>query len=137
LYDYIEKNKEIGSLWVKNNSSWDHWNILPFNNLFRKTWISVCFPTNVISQVNRVQWSFFILHKPLFEILWWFDEKYFLYKEEEDLQYRIEKLGYKTIYNPTIMVFHVWWVVAKKRKHIWRSISYFIWKWLFKNPNNP
>jgi hypothetical protein len=35
-----------------------------------------------------------------------FDEKYFIYNEEIDLQYRIKRSGYKIVYSPKAKIWH-------------------------------
>jgi GT2 family glycosyltransferase len=69
--------------------------------------LSVCKDIDKLSEVAWVQGSFFIIEKKVFDQLQGFDEQYFLYKEEEDLQLRIRLLGNKILYNPNISIDHI------------------------------
>lgn len=76
----------------------------------------------------RVAWvsgAVFLIEKSWFDRMGGFDEKFFLYKEEEDLCLRTRQAGGVIIYNPTITVFHYGSVVAKKSEHIKKSSEYF------------
>lgn len=133
VYDYIEENKKIVKVvGVNNQGSWTHWSKLPFNNFLLRLSISPCLKTDKITEVNRVQWSFLLMEKKVFDTIGWFDENFFLYMEEVDLAFRISNLWYKVIYNPKINIHHHWWVVASKTQHMWKSMAYFTWKRLFK-----
>jgi GT2 family glycosyltransferase len=70
----------------------------------------------------------FLIEKQWFDDLGGFDEKFFLYKEEEDLCWRVRAHGGKIIYDPTLSVFHHCGVVAKKSEHLWESTDYFLQK---------
>lgn len=55
-----------------------------------------------------------------------FDEKFFLYKEEEDLCLRLRKNGETVVYDPSISVLHYGSVVANKNNiHFLRSRRYY------------
>ncbi|MEK7188408.1 MAG: glycosyltransferase family 2 protein [Patescibacteria group bacterium] len=75
-----------------------------------------------------VSGAVFLIDKNLFDRLGGFDENFFLYKEEEELCWRIRAEGGKIIYDPTISVFHHAGVSAKKEDHIGASTKYFIQK---------
>ncbi len=133
VYDYIEEHKKtVKVVGVNSNGPWTHGTILPLNNLLLRLSLSFCIKTNKITEASRVQWSFFIIDKELFDKIWGFDENFFLYMEEIDLHFRILKLWYKIIYNPEINIHHHWGVVAKKKNHMEKSRRYFLWKRLFK-----
>ncbi len=137
LYSYIEKNKKIVKVvGVNSNGPWTHWSILPLNNLLLRLSLSFCIKTNKISEANRVQWSFLIIDKNIFDQIRGFDEKFFLYMEEMDLQFRIRLLWYKIIYNPEINIYHYWSVVAKKELYMEKSRHHFLSKRLLKRYTN-
>lgn len=77
-----------------------------------------------------VSGAVFLIDKKRFEELGGFDENFFLYKEEEDLCWRLREQGGKIIYDPIITVFHKNHVVAKKSEHMEKSFDYFLEKHL-------
>ncbi len=85
---------------------------------------------NNLSKVAWVSGAVFLVEREIFENLEGFDEKFFLYKEEEELCWRIRKRGGKIIYDPSITVFHYGGVVGKKSDHQENSVQYFIDKHL-------
>ena len=69
-----------------------------------------------------------MIRKKLFDKIGGFDEKFFLYKEEEDLCLRIRKKGGHIWYDPGITALHYGSVVAKKSDHMQKSAIYFLEK---------
>jgi len=59
-------------------------------------------------QVFHASSSSLFIKKELFEKLNGFDESYFMYKDDIDLCWRAQLLGYKVIGVPTAIVFHEW-----------------------------
>ena len=58
-----------------------------------------------------------------------FDERFFLYKEEEDLCLRIRQAGGRVVYEPSVRVEHVGSVVAERRpEHFRPSIEHYVAK---------
>lgn len=70
----------------------------------------------------------FLVDKRWFDDMGGFDEQFFLYKEEEELCWRIRARGGTTIYDPTLSVFHHVGVVARKADHLRKSTDYFLYK---------
>lgn len=54
-----------------------------------------------------------------------FDEKLFLYKEDEDLCLRIRRAGGRIVYEPSIVVQHEGSVVAARNEHLEQATAYF------------
>jgi GT2 family glycosyltransferase len=73
----------------------------------------------------------FMIEKSWFERLGGFDEKFFLYKEEEELCWRLRALGGKVLYDPTLSVMHHSGVVARRSEHLRQSTDYFLQKHFF------
>lgn len=73
-----------------------------------------------------------MLSTDVFKNVGGFDEKFFLYKEEEDLCKRIRDSGIKILYDPTVSVMHFGHVVAKRSEHFSNSMNYYLEKH-FKN----
>lgn len=78
--------------------------------------------------VAWVSGAVLIIERKIFEAVGKFDEKFFLYKEEEDLCKRIRNLGYNIAYSPQITFQHKGGVVAKKEIHFKKSKEYFLKK---------
>ncbi len=85
---------------------------------------------NLESECAWVSGAVFLIEKEIFDKVGGFDEKFFLYKEEEDLCLRIRHLDdkYKVIYYPKVKVLHVGSVVASKKVYLAASYMYFIKK---------
>jgi GT2 family glycosyltransferase len=81
-----------------------------------------------LTNVAWVSGAVFLIRKNLFDELGGFDEHFFLYKEEEELCWRLRAKGRKVFYDPTITVFHHGGVVAKKSEHMQKSVDYFLQK---------
>jgi GT2 family glycosyltransferase len=57
-----------------------------------------------------------------------FDEGFFLYKEEEELCWRLRAAGGRVVYEPGLAVFHHVGVVSRKSAHLYASTEYFLRK---------
>lgn len=75
-----------------------------------------------------VSGAFFLVEREIFNGVGGFDDRFFLYKEEEDLCLRIRKMGGKIIYDPTVEVLHYGSVVAGKEKYMEAAKDYFLGK---------
>ena len=75
--------------------------------------------------VAWVSGAVFLIDKNTFDTLGGFDERFFLYKEEEDLCLRLRQKGGIVLYDPTISVLHYGSVVAKKSEYMGASKKYF------------
>jgi N-acetylglucosaminyl-diphospho-decaprenol L-rhamnosyltransferase len=73
--------------------------------------------------------SFMLVRREAFDAAGGFDERFFLYKEEEDLCLRIRRAGRRVVYEPAVRVAHVGSVVAKRaQEHFQPSIDYYLRK---------
>jgi N-acetylglucosaminyl-diphospho-decaprenol L-rhamnosyltransferase len=89
-------------------------------------------------EVGEVAWTcgaVFLIEREWFERLGGFDENFFLYKEEEELCWRLRAAGGIVVYDPTIIVFHHGGVVAKKTKYMNASTAYFLKKHFRNKPS--
>jgi GT2 family glycosyltransferase len=57
--------------------------------------------------VDRVLGAAFLMRRSLFEAIGGFDERFFLYSEEEDLCLRVNLSGYQVVFNPDAAVIHL------------------------------
>lgn len=78
--------------------------------------------------VAWVSGAAFLIEKKWFDGLRGFDERFFLYKEEEELCWRLRAAGGRVRYEPAIAIFHHEGVVASKAAHMRASTDYFLWK---------
>lgn len=69
-----------------------------------------------------------LFEKRWFDKLGGFDERFFLYKEDEELCLRLRDLGGTVVYDPTISVMHHCGVVARKHEHLATSTVLFLEK---------
>ena len=79
--------------------------------------------------VAWVSGAFMLIRRSVFEWAGGFDERYFLYKEEEDLCLRLRRAGWRVHYEPRIQVTHVGSVVAERRPELFRaSVAHYLEK---------
>ena len=86
---------------------------------------------------RRVAWTSgaaLMLRRDTFQTLGGFDERLFLYKEEEDLCLRLRAGGGAVLYEPGVTVRHVGTVVADRPRWTAESERYFIAKHLTPGP---
>lgn len=82
-------------------------------------------PRFTVGNVAWVSGAVALIEHDAFDKVDGFDEKFFLYKEEEDLFLRMRRLSSKVIYDPSIRVLHYGSVVASKDVHFAKSKKYF------------
>jgi|tagenome__1003787_1003787.scaffolds.fasta_scaffold20335352_1 N-acetylglucosaminyl-diphospho-decaprenol L-rhamnosyltransferase len=81
------------------------------------------------ADVAWVSGACMVVARDVFEAVGGFDERFFLYKEEEDLCLRIRRAGRRVVYEPAVRVAHVGSVVAKRaQEHFQPSIDYYLRK---------
>ncbi len=73
-----------------------------------------------------VSGAVFVIRDDAWRAVGGFDERFFLYKEEEDLCLQLRRKGWSIYYNAEIVVRHIGSVVASKSVHMERSQKYFI-----------
>ncbi len=122
----IEKKRHQPQPWTSGKKT-SLWNIL-LRNTFNKPWNK-----NKATSVDWVSGTALLVKKTLFEKLNGFDEKFFMYFEDQDLCLRIKKAGYKNIFYPYLQVLHYdgqsWQNNARKKKnHYYQSQEYFFEK---------
>lgn len=69
-----------------------------------------------------------LFDKRWFDDLGGFDERFFLYKEDEELCLRLRAQGGAVVYDPTISVMHHCGVIARKSEHLATSTDLFLEK---------
>jgi len=95
-------------------------------------------------QIDSPTGAFFLVRKDILDTLEGFDEDFFMYGEDIDLAFRIKRLGYAIIYDPTYTVLHLKnqsgikikddiTVQKKTRKYFYESMAIFYKKHYEKN----
>lgn len=63
-------------------------------------------PENETNEADVLPGAFMMVDKKVLDIIGGFDERFFMYAEDIDLSYRIQKAGYKNYYYPETTVIH-------------------------------
>jgi N-acetylglucosaminyl-diphospho-decaprenol L-rhamnosyltransferase len=79
-------------------------------------------------EVAWVSGAAMLVSRETFGAVGGFDERFFLYKEDEDLCLRLRRGGAQVLYEPTVRVRHIGTVVARRPEELARSERYFIEK---------
>jgi GT2 family glycosyltransferase len=74
-------------------------------------------PLTTRHEIDTPTGAFFLARKDVLDVLKGFDEIFFMYGEDIDLSYRIKRLGYSIIYDPTFTVLHLKNQSGIKRKN--------------------
>lgn len=93
------------------------------------------FPEKKLLPVEWVNGACFFIKKELFEKAGGFDENFFMYMEDMELCYRIQKMGYKTVVCCEFVVVHKEFGSSNRTyaiSQIYKGINYF-----FKKHKNP
>jgi GT2 family glycosyltransferase len=84
--------------------------------------------TDTRQEVAWVSGAAMVVERAAFTALGGFDEKLFLYKEDEDLCLRVREAGGRVIYEPAVRVMHYESVVADRHGEMTRASDYFFAK---------
>lgn len=74
-------------------------------------------PLNTRHEIDTPTGAFFLARKDVLDVLKGFDEVFFMYGEDIDLSFRIKRLGYSIVYDPTYTVLHLKNQSGIKRKN--------------------
>jgi N-acetylglucosaminyl-diphospho-decaprenol L-rhamnosyltransferase len=85
-------------------------------------------PTDARTRVAWVSGAALLIKRDAFMEIGGFDENLFLYKEEEDLCWRLRATGGQIIYEPSVTLRHLGSVVADRRGQLAVAERYFIAK---------
>ena len=84
--------------------------------------------TDIRQEVAWVSGAAMLVERAAFRGVGGFDEKLFLYKEDEDLCLRVRETGASVIYEPAVTLRHVGSVVADRHGELVGATSYFFAK---------
>lgn len=86
-----------------------------------------------VSYVRMISGSFMVVDLEKFQEVAGFDERYFMYFEDNDLCMKMEQAGYKLLYTPKISVMHLYERGAVKSRKLFKifmqSMKKFFDKW--------
>jgi GT2 family glycosyltransferase len=84
--------------------------------------------TDVRQEVAWVSGAAMLVERAAFASIGGFDEKLFLYKEDEDLCLRLRQAGWSVVYEPGVVIRHVGSVVADTHRELVGASSYYFTK---------
>lgn len=121
----VEANKNLPQPWTCGKKT-SLLNIL-FRNSINKPWNK-----NKPTEVDWVSGTALIIGKKLFKELGGFDEKFFMYFEDQDLCLRAKKKKRKILFYPLVKIYHFngksWENTKDKKYHFYKSQDYFFQK---------
>ncbi len=147
FFDYMENNPDVGAcggmLLDKNKNPANSIGRFPntnrllfslfglrfiFPNYYKKHYSLCKIPTfTEETQVNSITGADLFLRKNITDNLGAFDEQFFMYFEETDLCYRIQKSGYKVMCLPQIKIIHLEGKSTNSRKNAYHSSSMLLY----------
>lgn len=138
LFDFMESNPNLGAcggnLYDENNNNiHSYGNIFDLTDLFIKTFgLRLFFPKrfkkmrdcgenkkNECKSVDYITGADLMLRKEALDKAGLFDEKFFMYSEESELQFRIKKAGYDIFITPDAKIVHLHNKSPKKRENMY------------------
>ena len=158
LFDFMEQNPDIGACGgnlydenMQNTHSYGvHYNL---KDLFLKTFfLRYLFPKNekrlkdkglntenLTKSVDFITGADLMIRKEALDKAGLFDERFFMYAEEAELQYRIRKAGYEIFINPEAKIIHLHDKSPKKRENMYFEFlksKYLYFKLCYGTPKN-
>ncbi|MDP8228471.1 MAG: glycosyltransferase family 2 protein [Candidatus Electryoneaceae bacterium] len=126
LSDFLDEHQDVGCVGpgVTDESGEQIVSYQPFMNLWTSFWVAVGLqrilplnrtdeqwelrrhPPSKIVQVDRLLGAAMMIRRLALDQIGGFDERYFLYSEEEDLCIRLQNTGWKIAYNPSGTITH-------------------------------
>ncbi len=108
---------------------WDHGELGRFASVLMEIGLSRWKKRDQETICAWVSGAALLIDRKTFDQISGFDEKFFLYKEEEDLCLRVRRLGYQILYYPEVQIMHIGSVVANKKVYFKTSWKYFLRKY--------
>lgn len=135
LFDFMEENPEAGAcggnLFDEDMSPVHSFGFLktPFNHFLKVSGLRyLCenkkndLNRGKLQEVGQIIGADLMLRKSVLDETGFFDERFFLYFEESELQCRIKRAGHKIFYIPDAFIFHFEGGSSKKNKKFRRQI---------------
>lgn len=107
--------------------------LFPFSKQFGRYALGYL-PENAVHEVDVISGAFMMIPKIILDTTGGFDEQFFMYAEDIDLSYRVQKSGYRNIYLGNISIVHFKGESTKKSslnyvKVFYKAMSLFVKKW--------
>jgi GT2 family glycosyltransferase len=127
----LDKNKKPHISYGNFPSFFQEFFELGLNKIFKKFYSEKLSPTIIDNGVENKFVDYIIgadmfFKKSIFEEIGGFDEDFFLYYEETEICYRLNKLGYKIVWNPDTSIIHYLGSSGKKKE----GFNYWIFEQL-------
>lgn len=105
-----------------------------FSKIFKKFYNKKLSPSVIdkgkrIKEVDYIIGAAMLFKKTIFNEIGGFDEDFFLYYEETDLCFRLNKLGYKRIWNPNTSIIHLVGGSGQNQK----GVNYWVFEQFYKS----
>jgi GT2 family glycosyltransferase len=91
------------SLWTLILENSFLYKLLPHSGIFRNPWVT---DTDKEQNVDVVKGAFLMTRRTIFETVGLFDERFFLYSEEQDWCVRVKEEGWRIVYFPEARIKH-------------------------------
>lgn len=95
--------RELPTLWTLFLENTLLYKFLPHSGLFRNPWIT---DTEKEQEVDVVKGAFFLTKRETLDSVGLFDERFFLYSEEQDWCFRAKQKGWRIVYLPVAGITH-------------------------------
>ncbi|MBI2430720.1 MAG: glycosyltransferase family 2 protein [Candidatus Levybacteria bacterium] len=139
LINFIKKEKNIGivsPLFLDSKNRpyplQGSATLTPFRAISCLSFINKLFPNNMVArkywyldwdkkqpkEVDVMPGTAFLIRKKLFEEIGGFDERFFLFFEENDIAMKVKKKGFRIVLLPHAKVVHLWGMSAKNKSGI-------------------
>lgn len=136
VYDYMQKNKDVGISTAKVEKEDGTLDIAShrgfptprasFKYFFLKDDSEYHLTKKDMSKIHEIDsvvGAFMFCRKDVLDRVGYFDEDYFLYGEDLDLCFRVKQAGYKIVFIPDVKVLHVKGVSSGIKKHSMKASS--------------
>lgn len=94
---------------------------------------------STVHEVDCISGAFFMVRRTAIDAVGLLDEEYFMYAEDIDWAYRIQKAGWKILYNPKVTVLHKKKQSGRanisKNRRVQTEIYFHTYNWLFYKKN--
>lgn len=139
IIDYILNNNKIGAISPKliipkenRSQPWTCGKKTGILNIFFRNTIGKPWNKKDVAEVDWLSGTALLVRKSDFEKIGGFDNKFFMYFEDQDLCLRLKGLGKKIIFYPKAKLLHhngkSWDQKAEQKKYYYKSQDYFFQK---------
>lgn len=98
--------RSFPSIWNYFTESFFLYKLFPKIKIFGKFYMSH-FKYDKVQEVDVVMGAFMMIKREIFNKIYGFDEKFFMYSEETDFCYRAKNAGWKVVFYPNAEIIHI------------------------------